>query len=112
MEDCDFDIAYVSVETITVGKEEILQKELQIIIHEDFSECSIPEITSLRKQAKDKSKEYTSQTGTSNTYIEYQTIRHELHNVILNINRKLLSRICKKYDYELQDVEAVESPLL
>lgn len=95
---------------------------VRITINESFDNNA--EISDLEKQAIDKSDEYVKQeyvnphtitptqakankSKAHKIHAEYLELESKLKKEILEINKKVLNRLCKKYDLEIQTLEVI-----
>jgi hypothetical protein len=117
LEDNDFEVIEVYVTDTTANR---YDTRLQVFIDENFTDSKIPEVVDLQKKLDDKHAEYIEcckiakklkwdrrTSKVNDTYREYQVLEDKLNNLILNINKKIIERICKKYGFEIQTIERI-----
>ena len=118
-----FDVVDLFMTDPTANKHDT---RMMLTIDESFSNNK--EISDLEKQAIDKSDEFVKQEQHMNTILirnsnlqekqkaqqdkyrihtEYLELESKLKKEILEINKKVLNRLCKKYDLEIQTLEVI-----
>ena len=123
----DFDVVDLFITDATANKHDT---RMMLRIDESFS--NNVEIFDLEKQAIDKSDEFVKQEQHMNSifirnsnlqdkqkaqkkeitkkykiHAEYLELESKLKKEILEINKKVLNRLCKKYDLEIQTLEVI-----
>lgn len=119
----DFDVVDLFITDATSNKHDT---RMMLRIDESFS--NNVEIFDLEKQAIDKSDEFVKQEQHMNSifirnsnlqdkqkaqqdkykiHAEYLELESKLKKEILEINKKVLNRLCKKYDLEIQTLEVI-----
>lgn len=107
LEDNDFNILEVYVTDTTANK---YDTRLQVFIDESFTDSKIPEIVELQQKLDDnlsKRGGKRSQGVNREIYQEYQVLEAKFNSVVLNINKKVMERFCRKYGFEIQTIERV-----